>query len=129
MELKEITTKAEQLATIRKDIDAIEMELKVKTEQLKFRRDRIQLELIDALKDSGLKSIKVASGENYAMATRKSLDIIDIDKALVWATKNNAISIDKRIAGSMLKDVEKLPSGFELKTTDFISIRKPKKNE
>lgn len=129
MTIKSIKDKAEQLASIRKDIDAIETELKAKTEQLKFRRDRIQQELITALKDNELKSIKVSSGENYAMATRKSLDIIDTDKALQWATKNDAVTIDKRIASSMLKDVEKLPVGFERKETDFISIRKPKKND
>ena len=123
MDLKQIKTKAEELSSIRKDIDTIELELKVKTEQLKFKRDKIQNELINALKESELKSIKVASGENYSMGVRKSFVINDNSKALEWAKENKVVSVDKREAEKIIKTLEEIPTGFEIKETEFISIR------
>lgn len=124
--IKDIQNKAEQLATIRASISSIEEDLKVKIVRLKTERDAMQIELIDILKENDLTSIKVSTGESYARAKRKSLNIIDLTSALEWATDNEAISVDKKMAEQMLKNVEKLPKGFEQIEKEYITIRKPK---
>ena len=124
-EIQIIKDKAEQLRVVRASITKIEEEAKEATTPLKNERDLLQEELLEALREAGVNSIKVDTGESFARTPKRSLVVTNEAKAMYWAKENNAFSIDKRIVAQKLKDVEELPEGFEPRESFYISIRKP----
>src|SRR5947209_8245026 len=96
--IERIKDNAEQLASLRAEINAIEEAAKAKTDVLKARREELQEALIVDLKKEGLASIKTSAGESYILSTRKGINIVNDALALTWAIENRAISIDRRAA-------------------------------
>jgi hypothetical protein len=128
MELK-ITKKANQLSELRAKIKEIENQFNAILDPLKDERDATQDELIKEMTKNKMASIRVESGETYIKSSRKSLEITNDLFALNWAKENYAISVNKTEAMKKLKDMEKLPQGFEITETEFISIRSAKPEE
>ncbi len=124
--IERIKANAEMLATIRHSIKTIEEESEKKLENLKLQRDELQLALLDELKKEGLSSIKTEDKDTYSIGSRKGISIKNEIGAMKWAMENRAVSIDKRLVAQMLKDVEHVPSCFEVVHSEFISIRSPK---
>ena len=126
MEIETIKNKAEALREMREKINAIEEEQKSTLQPFKEERDAIQNELVAIMKEAELASVKVSSGESFALASRKSLIITDEVRALSWAKDNHCFSVNKVIATQRLKKLEELPTGFKFEETEYISVRKPK---
>lgn len=81
-------------------------ELQEKINLLKLTKEREQQAVMDLFKDSGLKSVKTEFA-NISMAKRYSVQMQPEFKKLVEGKLKGGESVD----------------GFELKTTEFVSIR------
>ena len=124
--IDKIKAKAEELASIRQQIDAIEEATKAAIEPLKEARECLQMELLEQFKKHELSSIKTNDGCSYARATRKGVEVISEVFALDWASKNHCVRIDSRLVAQKLKDATEMPAGFEAKEVEYISVRRPK---
>ena len=124
--IKRITEKAEQLYTLRRQIEAKEEENRQTLEALKLERDAIQTALLADLTKNGLASIKVSSGDSFIRQSRKSIEITSPHLAFEWAIKNRTVSIDKTLVSQILKTLDKVPEGFEVTEREYISVRKAK---
>lgn len=124
--IKRITETAEKLYTIRKEISVLEEANKVKIDVMKTQRDLLQETLLVELNRNGLASIKVSSGDNFSIGSRKSLEIKSEAHALKWAIEHEAVTVNKILITQKLKDVKEIPSFFEWVDTQFISVRKAK---
>jgi hypothetical protein len=124
--IERIKARAEALAFIRLEIAALEEAHRQELEQKKASRDTIQNELLVELRKEGLTSIKTSNGDSYSRATRRGVDIINPIAALSWAKEHGAIAIDRRLVAQRLAEFEKMPPGFQLVETEFISVHKPK---
>ena len=129
--IERIKAKAEKLSSIRKAIDAIKEEQRVKLEALEAEKETISNELISEFGKEGLTSIKTDDGDSYTKATRKGVEITLEAQALKWSIDNLAVSIDRRLVAQKLKPLmdagEKLPAGFKESVVEYISVRKPAK--
>ena len=120
--LKKIVTSAEKLANLRKLIEEKELEIK----PLKIERDKTQELLIADMHSTGLKSVKVKSGESYTMATRSGITVNNEIQAFKWAYDNKAVTIDMRMAGQVIKEMPEPPPGFAKVESEYIRVTKPK---
>lgn len=123
-----LITAAEKLAKLREEENQIKEAFEKTLKPLQEEKNKVQKELIEELKKEGLKSVKTASGENYALKKSKSLAITSKIYALKWAVENHAVSINKTEVKKKLKCLEKLPNCFAYEEREFISIS-GKKNE
>lgn len=124
--IQKIKDEAEKLYTIRREIEVIEKENKERLDLLKITRDQMQEKVLTLLNKHGLSSIKVSNGDSVYKGARQSIGVTNEVFALKWAMDNMAVSIDKTLVSQKLKEVDEVPRGFEVKTTEFISVRKAK---
>lgn len=129
--IERIKAKAEKLSQVRKAIDAIKEEQRVKLEALEAEKEVLSTELISEFGKEGLTSIKTDDGDSYTKATRKGVEITLEAQALKWSIDNLAVSIDRRLVAQKLKPLmdagQTLPAGFKESTVEYISVRKPTK--
>ena len=128
MEIKQLNDKIQGLVNIRKQVEEAELIYK----GLKNTKDLIQSELVEALKENDLKSWKIAStGENAIIAKRKSIGITNQVLAFSFAKENNCVDekINKDNLKKVINNLEETPSGFEVKETSYLSIKKPKEDD
>lgn len=111
--VQKIQSKAQELYEIRKKIVEIEEQHKQDLKGLKIQRDLLQSELIDQMTDTGLKSLKVESGDTFSVGTRKGIAVTSEPHALKWAMDNRCVSINKTLLAQKLKEVEEMPSFFQ----------------
>lgn len=126
MELQELRDKSEKLYALRREIDKRDQEHRMVMEPLEQERDALQGEVLAALNELQLASFKVASGETFTKAVRKSIVILDPYRALEWAKEHGAVSVDSKLVAQMYKDGKQLPEAFQPRETEYISVRKPK---
>ena len=124
-----ITTTAERLYALRRAIETKEEIHKKELESMKLERDAIQTSLLADMNKNKLSSIKIQSGDTFSRGVRKGIAIISEPMALKWAMENNAVGIDKILVAQKLKDAMKIPSCFKQIETEFISVRKAKKDD
>jgi len=127
--IERIKSKAEELATLRAEINQAEETHRLMIEAMKERRDTVQNELLTVLRKEKLSSIKTDAGESYTRATRRGINIINPILAFAWAKDNGAVAIDRRMVATKLAKVDKVPAGFEVVENEYISVRKPKANK
>jgi hypothetical protein len=128
--IERITENAEKLSEIRQEISKKEEENKKELDVMKAERDAIQAILLQDLNKNGLSSIKTRSGDSFIRQTKDSIEITNDFKALGWAMKNMAVSVNKILVAQKLKDLKEIPDGFQIVTSEFISVRKStKKND
>lgn len=120
---------AEKLYQIRKSIAQLEDDSKKTLDVLKTERDIIQADLLQDMNKNGLASMKVKSGETFARQTRKSIEIVSETGALKWALDNKCYSLNRIVANQILKDAKEIPPCFDMKESEFISVRKAKKQD
>ena len=123
MNIQELSS---ELLALKKEIKEIEerhsLELDPKKEQLA----NLQNLFIDALTTMGLKSIKTDTA-NFALASRTGFKFTNEIEAMKWAKENNAISIDRKLAGQVLKDLEQLPDFIEKVEQSYLTIKETTK--
>lgn len=119
--LNTITSTAQELYDLEARIDKFEESFK----PLKEQRDALREELLSALKQSRLKSVKVESGEMFVRVQKINYEIIDEKKANDWAKKNNCLRIDKTKANHFLHKAIETPEGFERIQSEFLTVKKP----
>ncbi len=111
-----------ELLSLKKEIKEIkerqESELKPKEDQLAV----LQETFVNGLKEMGLSSIKTANA-SFSLASRVGFRFNNEIEAMKWAKKNNAVSIDKRLAGQVLKDLEELPPFIEKIESNYLTIK------
>ncbi len=94
---------------------------------LKIEEENLREEMMSALKKNKLTSFKSdVTGSAYTRAYRASLEVVDGEKALKWALKNDSVKIDTTKANKLLKGAGALPEGFEQKETEYLTISKSK---
>lgn len=125
--IKRITEQAEKLYNLRREIERKEEENRSALEVLKIERDAIQEGLLKDLKKNDLSSIKVSSGDSFIRQSRKSIEITSEPHALDWAIKHRTVSINKILVAQALKNVGEVPAGFQVVESEYISVRKSKK--
>lgn len=119
--LNAITTVAQELYDLETRISKFEEAFK----PLKEQRDELRGELLSALKQSHLKSVKVESGEMFVRLQKINYEIVDEDKANAWAKKNNCLRIDKIAANQLLHKAIETPDGFDRVQKEYLSVKKP----
>lgn len=128
MEIATIKEKAEQLYALRQEIGQIEERHAAELESLKKQRDLLQASLIEDMTIGEIASLKVASGETFTKAVRKSVAIVNEFMALEWAKEHGAVTVDTKIIAQKVKDGIELPADiFRPVETNYISVRKPTK--
>lgn len=120
-----ITEIAQELLEIKKEVAEIEAKQKEELAPKKLLLESLQTTLILELEKQGLKSIKTDFA-NFSMASRKGFTFTDEIRARQWAIENNAFSIDKRLAGQVLKDVTELPDFITPVETNYLTIKEAK---
>lgn len=126
-EIEKIKSKAEQLATVRKEINELKEGYQKVLEAKEYVRDTLQADLITQFEKEGLSSIKTRDGDTYSRSVRKGVEITNEIRAFDWALKNRAVSISKILVAQKLKEETEMPEGFKLVETPFISVRSAKK--
>lgn len=125
-EVTSIKEKSERLYALRRQLGEIDEAHKKATEELKAERDKLQAELVADMEQLGVASLKVASGDTFTKAIRRSAVVVNPVRALEWAKEHGAISIDSRIMAQKVKDGVELPDAFKLNETAYISVRRAK---
>jgi hypothetical protein len=127
--------RAKGLDTSMRDINVIAKELsEVKIEadyiksgalkELEDEEEALRVELLSALKEARLKSVKVEDGPVFSRSERVNYVVANLEDAIKWAKKNKCISVDKSAANKILRTkYPDMPKGFEVKITEFISVR------
>ncbi len=127
--IERIIETADKLYEIRQRISELEEAKKIEVDALKTERDAIQAVLLADLQKNDLSSIKSRAGDSFSRQTRKSIEIISEPHALKWAIDNRAVSVNKLVVNQLLKDVKEVPPCFEIVESEFISVRKSKKED
>lgn len=117
--IQELST---QLLELKKEIAEIEEKQKAELDPKKAMLRTLQEKFIEALTSQGLKSIKTEQA-NFALASRVGFRFTNEIEAMKWAVKNKAISIDSRLAGQKLKDLEVLPDFIEKIESNYLTIK------
>ena len=125
--IQKITDKAEQLYQVRQSIRKMEEDTKKVLDVLKAEKSTLQDDLIAELNEQGLSSIKVSSGDSFTKVVKHGVEVTNEATAIEWAIQNRAVNINKIVAGQILKNVKEMPAGFQLSETEYISVRKAKK--
>lgn len=124
--VKDLAKLSEQLYLVRRQIEKdteIHQEIVGKQKEV---RDGLQEKLLEAMNHHGLKSLKTKSGDSFYIGSRKSIYITSPVFALKWARDNHCYNVDKRLVAQKLKNMDKIPRGFELIEGEYIGIKKPK---
>jgi hypothetical protein len=129
MDVSELKSLAEQLAMARETVNSA----KEAYEELKKHKDMVQANLLDALKECEVKSIKT---ENcfFSMVTKQEPVIIDsaiVTKDLISrGIYEDHLKLDtaqvKSTAKALLKEHGEVMDGMEISETEYISIRNNK---
>lgn len=126
--MNEILELAKKLSEKRSQVDNSEKYLK----GLKDERDQLQFDLITALKEAGLKSIKTNEA-NYSLTTKKDVKVIN--EAIVmqelmklgqydeYVKHKLDTNLFKGYAKSVLDSTGEIIDGTELTETSYISIK------
>lgn len=122
-DIKEI---ADELSSAREQVAKIRQELKIEEEGESYFR----AELLEALRAARLKTVKSESGIVFARGERVNYIVTDKERALAWAKRNKCVTVDKAAANKILRTkYPDMPAGFEVRVTEFISIRGNNDNE
>lgn len=119
MNIQQLST---ELLALKNEIKEIEERHALELDPKKALLTKLQTTFIDELTKMGLKSIKTDTA-NFALASRTGFKFTNEIEAMKWAKKNNAVSIDKRLAGQVLKDLEKLPAFIEKVEQSYLTIK------
>ena len=119
MNIQELSS---ELLALKKEIKEIEDRHALELDPKKALLTKLQTVFIDELTKLGLKSIKTDTA-NFALASRTGFKFTNEIEAMKWAKKNNAVSIDKRLAGQVLKDLEQLPDFIEKVENNYLTIK------
>lgn len=98
-------------------------------EPMKLERDVVQAELIADLNKAELASIKTSDGDTYVKAVRKAVNITNDIFAYKFALEHRAVKIDTLAVARIVKDMKEVPTGFEVVDSEYISVRKAKKDQ
>lgn len=113
---------AQTLFNLKQEVSEIEARQK---EELKEKKEALRLlqeKFIEQLTQEGLKSVKTEQA-NFSLAARKGYKVVSEPHALEWAKENNAVTIDKRLMGQVLKDLDEVPSFFEETESNYLTIK------
>lgn len=117
---------AQKLYDLRQLIEKKEEEKRVELEGLKMERDAIQAILLAEMKDNGLASLRIKSGDSFSRVTGKTLEVVSEPFALKWAVDHRAVTINKTLAKQILEQYKEVPDCFRIVPTEYISVRKAK---
>lgn len=123
MNIQQLST---ELLALKKEIKEIEERHAFELDPKKELLTKLQTAFIEQLTVSGLKSIKTEEA-NFSLASRTGFRFTNEVEAMKWAKKNNAVSIDKRLMGQVLKDLEKLPEFIEKVEQNYLTIKETTK--
>ena len=123
MNIQELSS---ELLALKEEIKEIEERHALELDPKEALLTQLQTVFIDELTKLGLKSIKTDNG-NFALASRTGFKFTNEIEAMKWAKENNAISIDRKLAGQVLKDLEKLPSFIEKVEQSYLTIKETTK--
>jgi hypothetical protein len=115
-----------QLLKIKKEVKDMDERHKAEMAPMAVLLSDLQSNFLEELGKLGLKSIKTEEA-NFSLASRTGFKFTNEIEAMKWAKKNNAVSIDKRLAGQVLKDLEKLPSFIEKVEQNYLTIKESTK--
>lgn len=120
-----INTIVEELSNVRQRIAALkESEL----DPLEEQEETLRNALIDELKKKQMKTVNSElTGELYTRAERFTLKVKDEEKATKWATAQGFVKVDTSAAMKYFRTPQaEMPEekGFEVETTEYLSIRK-----
>ena len=105
------TTLATELRNIEEQIEALE------TTRLAIRED-----LLNRLKQQGVRSVKLDNGDQYIRAERAALIIKDGPKAWSFAEEHHAMKMDTAKILKIIKPSLKIPKFFEIGYTEYLRI-------
>lgn len=127
-ELEQLRTKADRLATIRKELSAIDTEHERVTANLRNEADALKMELLQEFAQLDLKSFKAGDGTGYTVTPVKSIAFDPLAEAQVlqWASQYNAVALDKNKIKDLIKRGVELPSYIRVQTNNTIRITNPK---
>lgn len=124
--IKDLAKLSEKLYSIRRHIEKEDEAHRKVQGAFKEIRDLLQAKLLEAMNHHGLKSLKTVSGDSFYIGSKKSINITNLVFALKWARENHCYNVDKRLVAQKLKDMDKVPSGFEVIEGEYIGVKKPK---
>lgn len=116
---------SKELLALKKEIKEIEERQAFEIDPKKMLLTTLQNNFIELLTASGLKSIKTDEA-NFSLASRVGFKFTNEVEAMKWAKKNDAVSIDKKLAGQVLKDLEVLPEFIEKVENNYLTIKESK---
>lgn len=127
-ELETLRAKADRLAEVRRELDAIDETHKKATADLRNEASVLKEELLHEFGLLDLKSFKAGDGTGYTVSPVKSVTYDSLQEAnvLKWAAEHNAVSLDKQRIKDLLKKGVELPEYIRIQESNTIRITKPK---
>lgn len=129
MKLKKTTeivpqTEANKLYAIEKELETIKDTYKAQIAPLEAKSSEIRASLLDSMRRTGIKTIKLETGDVYARTSRTTFKVVDEEKAYEWGEKNRCLRLDKIGANKILLRTIGVPEGFEQKDEEHITIKR-----
>jgi hypothetical protein len=120
----ELISVPEQGLTLAEELYAIEYRIA----GLEERKDAIREQLMQNLKEQGVKSVRLENGDMYIRAERMKLVIKDERKAMQWALENPEarMKLDTSAALTVARMGEKC---FGVGSTEYLTIKRHKPNQ
>lgn len=124
--IQKIKDQAARFGELRGAIREIREQSRKALEPLEKELEALEPVFWQSMVNQGIKSFKTEQGEAYVRSYRSNIEIEDDKKALVWATKEGLVRIDKTKAARVIAHLplEKMPEGFKRTQTPIISVRK-----
>ncbi len=127
--MADLNKRAERLYEVRREIERRDAEYKATNEALWGEENELKAKLITDLSAINLKSIKVASGDSFAIVKKTMFGFDPTNpKIKEWGIANNIMTIDKDLAKIKFNNIVKangqLPEGVEKVERESITVRK-----
>lgn len=128
-ELQTLKNKADRLAEVRRQLNAIDETHAKATADLRNEADALKMDLLNEFSLLDLKSFKASDGTSYSVSPVKSIayDAIAEVQVLRWASEHNAVSLDRTKIKDLLKRGVELPDFIRVQESNTIRITNPKK--
>lgn len=123
--LQLVNVTSEKYLEVYNKISEIKNKYKSELEPLEVIREELSSKLVEAMTKTGMKS-KDMGGVILTKGVRASYQVTDEEKAIEWAKEYNCVSIDRLKASKIFRNIplSKLPKGFSLEETSYITVKK-----
>lgn len=115
---------ADLLYAVEKEIETVEEAYKKAIVPLEEKQKELRAKLLEGMIKTGIKSIKLDSGDVYVRVPSTKFEVKDEVKAYKWGEQNQCLRLDMTKARKLLTRTIGVPEGFEQIENEHIAIKR-----